>query len=169
MKKSLIYGGGFEVFALCDFSEKEFVTVYLGQKFNNTYMFGEILGLSKKFKTSSFQEVYWFGHMINHGSGGKQNWKLRAVMYYKQWRKSNVEKSYFGIIIVIVFVLIAINGSTFILSSGYNIRSIPSAKILENQKSTVLGARDTFALIVMTVFKLTHFNYTIKSYLFKNI
>ena len=70
---------------------------------------------------------------------------------------------------MIVYVQIAINGSTIILIWGYNIRSVPSAKIAENQKSTVVGARDTFALIVMTVFKLTHFNYTIKSYLLKNI
>jgi len=96
-------------------------------------------------------------------------WKLRVLMCYEPQRKSKMEKNYIGIIIVIVFVLIAINGSTFILSWGYNIRSVPSAKIVENEKSTAIGARDTFALIVMTVFKLTHFNYTIKSYLFKNI
>jgi hypothetical protein len=81
----------------------------------------------------------------------------------------NKEKNYIGIITMIVSVQIAINGSTTILIWGYNIKSVPSAKVAENQKSTVLGARDTFALIVMTVSKLTYFNYTIKSSLLKKI
>ena len=58
---------------------------------------------------------------------------------------------------MIVSVRIAINGSTTILILGYNIKSVPSAKVAENQKSTVLGARDTFALIVMTVSKFNLF------------
>jgi hypothetical protein len=97
----------------------------------------------------------------------KRIWKLRVVMCYKPQRQLKMEKNYIGIITMIVSVQIAINGSTTILIWGYNIRSVPSAKITENQKSTVLGARDTFALIVMTVSKLTYFNYTIKSYLLK--
>jgi hypothetical protein len=80
-----------------------------------------------------------------------------------------MEKNYIGIITVIVSVPISINGSTTILIWGYNVRSVPSAKIAENQKGTVVGARDTFALIVMIVSKLTYLNYTIKSYLLKNI
>jgi len=44
MKKSLIYAGGFAVFALHAFSANEFFTVYLGKKFDNTYTFRDILG-----------------------------------------------------------------------------------------------------------------------------
>ncbi len=99
----------------------------------------------------------------------KRIWKLRVVICYEPQRKLKMEKNYIGIITVIIYVRIAINGSTTILIWGYNRRSVPSAKIAENQKTTVVGARDTFALIVMTVFKLTHLNYSIKSYLLKNI
>ena len=99
----------------------------------------------------------------------KTIWKLRVVMCYEPQRQLKLEKNYIGIITTIVSVQIAINGSTTILILGCNKRSVPSAKIAENQKSTVLGARDTFVLIVMTVSILTYFNYTIKSYLLKNI
>jgi hypothetical protein len=99
----------------------------------------------------------------------KRKWKLRVLICYEPQRQLKMEKNYIGIITVIVSVQIAINGSTTILIWCYNIKSVPSAKIAENQKSTVLSARDTFALIVMTVSKLTYFNYTIKSYLLKNI
>jgi hypothetical protein len=78
MKKSVIYAGGFGVFALCAFSANEFVTVYLGKKFDNTYMFGDILGLPNNFKTSGFQEEYWFSHRINHGSGGKKKLEIKG-------------------------------------------------------------------------------------------
>jgi hypothetical protein len=66
----------------------------------------------------------------------KRIWKLRAVISYEQQKKLKVEKSYFGIIIEIVFVRIAINGSTIILSWGLNIRSVLDAKIVRNRKST---------------------------------
>ena len=90
-------------------------------------------------------------------------------MCYEPQRQLKLEKNYIGIITMIVSVQIAINGSTTILIWYYNIKSVPSAKIAENQKSTVLGARDTFALIAMKVSKFNYFNYTIKSYLLKNI
>ena len=80
-------------------------------------------------------------------------WKLRVFMCYEPQKQLKMEKNYIGIITMIVSVQIAINGSTTILSWGYNIKSVPSTKVAENQKSTVLGARDTFALIVMTVSK----------------
>jgi len=92
-----------------------------------------------------------------------------VLICYEPQRQLKMEKNYIGIITVIVSVQIAINGSTTILIWCYNIKSVPSAKIAENQKSTVLSARDTFALIVMTVSKLIYFNYTINSYLLKNI
>ena len=72
MKKSSIIAGGFGVFLIRDFSANEFVTVYLGKKFDLTYRFRDILALPNNFKTSSFQEEYWFGHRINHGSGRKK-------------------------------------------------------------------------------------------------
>jgi hypothetical protein len=78
MMKSSIYEGGFGVFAVHDFSAREFVTVYLGKKFDNTYMFEDILGLSKHFKTNSFQEEYWLGHRINHGSSTKKNLEIKG-------------------------------------------------------------------------------------------
>ena len=67
----------FGVFAVCVFSAIEFVTVYLGKKFDNTYMFRDILGLSKHFKTNGFQEEYWLGHRINHGSGRKKDLEIK--------------------------------------------------------------------------------------------
>jgi len=79
MKKSSIIAGGFGVFAVCDFSANEFVTVYSGKKFDLTYRFGDILALPNKFKTSGFQEEYWLGHRINHGSGGKNNLEIKGV------------------------------------------------------------------------------------------
>jgi hypothetical protein len=99
----------------------------------------------------------------------KRIWKLRAVISYEQPKKLKMEKSYFGITIAITFVRIAINGSTIILSWILYIKSVPNANIKKNLKSIALGAKDTFAVIVMTVFKLIHFNYTITSYLFENI
>jgi hypothetical protein len=54
MKKILICEGGFGVFAVHDFSAREFVTVFLWERFDNTYMFGDILGLSKHFKMNCF-------------------------------------------------------------------------------------------------------------------
>jgi len=78
-------------------------------------------------------------------------------MCYEPQKQLKMEKNYIGIITVIVSVQIAINGSTPILNWGYNIKSVPSAKIAENLKSAVLGARDTFALIVMTVPKFNLF------------
>jgi hypothetical protein len=78
MKKSSVYEKGFGVFALHDFSARKYVTVYLGKKFDNTCIFGDILGLSKNFKTNGFQEEYWFGHRINHGSGRKKNLEIKG-------------------------------------------------------------------------------------------
>jgi len=79
MKKSSLIAGGFRVFAARDFSAEEFVTVYLGKKFDLTYRFGDILALPNNFKLSSFQEEYWFGHRINHGCGGKNNLEIKDV------------------------------------------------------------------------------------------
>jgi len=79
MKKSSIFAGGFGVFAVHDFSANEFVTVYLGKKFGLTYRFGDILGLPNNFKTSGFQEEYWLGHRINHGSGGKKKMEIKGA------------------------------------------------------------------------------------------
>ena len=79
LKKSSINDGGFGVFAACDFSAKEFVTVYLGKKCDLTYRFRDILALPSNFKLSSFQEECWFGHRINHGSGGKNNLEIKGV------------------------------------------------------------------------------------------
>ena len=76
MKKSSLIAGGFGVYAACDFSAEEFVTVYLGKNFDLTYRFGDILALPNNFKLSSFQEEYWFGHRINHGSGGKNKLEI---------------------------------------------------------------------------------------------
>jgi hypothetical protein len=78
MKKSVIYAGGFAVFALHAFSANEFVTAYLGKKFDITYRFRDILALPNNFKTSGFQEEYWLGHRINHGSGGKNNLEIKG-------------------------------------------------------------------------------------------
>jgi hypothetical protein len=77
MKKSSLIAGGFGVFAVHDFSANEFATVYLGNKFDLTYRFRDILALPNNFKTSSFQEEYWFGHRINHG--GKNNLEIKGV------------------------------------------------------------------------------------------
>jgi hypothetical protein len=79
MKKSSLIAGGFGVFAACVFSAEEFVTVYLGKKLDLTYRFRDILALPNNFKLSGFQEEYWFGHRINHGSGGKNNLKIKDV------------------------------------------------------------------------------------------
>jgi hypothetical protein len=79
MKKSSLIGGGFGVFAARDFSAEEFVTVYLGKKFDLTYRFGDILALPSNLKLSGFQEEYWFSHRINHGSGGKNNLEIKDV------------------------------------------------------------------------------------------
>jgi hypothetical protein len=79
MKKSSLIAGGFGVFAARDFSAEEFVTVYLGKKFDLNYRFGDILALPNNFKLSGFQEEYWFSHRINHGSGGKNNLEIKDV------------------------------------------------------------------------------------------
>jgi len=79
MKKSSLFAGGFGVFAVHDFSANEFVTVYLGKKFDLTYRFGDLLALPNNFKTSGFQEEYWLGHRINHGSGGKNYLEIKGV------------------------------------------------------------------------------------------
>jgi hypothetical protein len=79
MKKSSIIAGGFGVFAACDFSAKEFVTVYLGKKCDLTYRFRDILALPNNFKLNGFQEEYWFSHRINHGSGRKKNLEITDV------------------------------------------------------------------------------------------
>ncbi len=73
LKKSSINDGGFGVFAAREFSAKEFVTVYLGKKYDVTYRFGDILALPSNFKPNGFQEEYWFGHRINHASGKADN------------------------------------------------------------------------------------------------
>jgi len=41
-KKSSVEGGGFGVFALCNFYPKEFISVYLGEKINYTYMYKDV-------------------------------------------------------------------------------------------------------------------------------
>jgi hypothetical protein len=73
LKKSSINDGGFGVFAAREFSANEFVTVYLGKKYDVTYRFGDILALPSNFKPNGFQEEYWFGHRINHASGKRNN------------------------------------------------------------------------------------------------
>jgi hypothetical protein len=103
MKKSSLIGGGFGVFAARDFSAEEFVTVYLGKKFDLTYRFRDILALPSNFKLSGFQEEYWFGHRINHGSGRKKIWKLRMLMCYEPRKESKQEMNYFGTTTVTVF------------------------------------------------------------------
>jgi len=118
-------------------------------------------------------EIYWLYQIISRQAVSKKSiglvigstmvvvekiiWNLRVLMCYEPQKQLKMEKNYIGIITVIVSVQIAINGSTPILNWGYNIKSVPSAKIGENQESTVLGARDTFTLIVMTVSKFNLF------------
>jgi hypothetical protein len=77
MKKSSIEGAGFGVFALHDFSPKEFITVYLGEKINYTYMYKDIVSLPNISINNGFQEEYWLGHRMNHCSGRMKNVETR--------------------------------------------------------------------------------------------
>jgi hypothetical protein len=45
MKKSMVKDGGFGVFALHDFSPNDFVTDYLGEKIDYTYMYKDVISL----------------------------------------------------------------------------------------------------------------------------
>jgi hypothetical protein len=77
MKKSSIEGGGFGVFALCVFSPKEFIAIYLGETIDYTYMCKDIMSLSKIYINNGFQEEYWLDHRMNHCSGRKKNVETR--------------------------------------------------------------------------------------------
>jgi hypothetical protein len=77
MKKSSIEGAGFGVFALRDFSPKEFITIYLGEKINYTYMYKDIVSLPKISINNGFQKEYWLGHRMNHCSCRKINVETR--------------------------------------------------------------------------------------------
>ena len=73
MKKSSIEGAGFGVFALHDFSPKEFITIYLGEKIDFTYMYKDLMSLPNISINNGFQEEYWLGHRMNHYSSTKKN------------------------------------------------------------------------------------------------
>ncbi len=78
MRKSSVEGGGFGVFALCDFFPKELITVYLGEKIYYTYMYKDIISLPKISINNGFQEDYWLGHRMNHCSGRTKNVETRG-------------------------------------------------------------------------------------------
>ena len=73
MKISDIPGAGFGVFAMQLFRPREFVTVYLGVKRDETYQFKDIVARPKKFKLDIMDDEYWLAHRINHGSGDSSN------------------------------------------------------------------------------------------------
>jgi hypothetical protein len=77
MKKSSIEGAGFGVFALHDFSPKEFITIYLGEKIDFTYMYKDLMSLPNISMNNGFQEEYWLGHRMNHCSSRKKNVETR--------------------------------------------------------------------------------------------
>jgi len=77
MKKSSIEGAGFGGFALRDFSPKEFITVYLGEKIDYTYMYKYLVSLPNISINNGFQEEYWLGHRMNYCSGRKKNVETR--------------------------------------------------------------------------------------------
>jgi hypothetical protein len=43
-------------------------------------MFKVIESLPKNWKTNGFQEEYWLGHRINHGSGSRRNYEMKGNM-----------------------------------------------------------------------------------------
>jgi len=77
MKKSSIEGAGFGGFALRDFSPKEFITIYLGEKIDYTYMYKYLVSLPNISINNGFQEEYWLGHRMNYCSGRKKNVETR--------------------------------------------------------------------------------------------
>jgi hypothetical protein len=78
IKKSSVKGGGFGVFALRDFFPKDFITVYLGEKIDYTYMHKDIISLPKISINNGFHEEYWLGHRMNHCSGRKKYVETRG-------------------------------------------------------------------------------------------
>jgi hypothetical protein len=77
IKKSSIEGAGFGVFVLRDFSPKEFITVYFGEKIDYTYMYKDLMRLPNISINNGFQEEYWLGHRMNHCSGKMKNVEIR--------------------------------------------------------------------------------------------
>jgi hypothetical protein len=73
MKKSSIEGAGFGVLCFVNFSPKEFITVYLGEKIDYTYMYKDLVSLPNISINNGFQEEYWLGHRMNHYSSTKKN------------------------------------------------------------------------------------------------
>jgi len=77
MRKSSIEGAGFGVFALRDFTPKEFITIYLGEKIDYTYMYKHLVSLPNISINNGFKEEYWLGHRMNHCSGKMKNVEIR--------------------------------------------------------------------------------------------
>jgi len=91
MTKSSVEGGGFGVFALRDFFPKEFITVYLGEKIDYTYMYKDIVSLPKISINNGFQEEYWLGRRKNHSSGRKKNVETRGNHVLSTTKKIKAE------------------------------------------------------------------------------
>jgi hypothetical protein len=113
MKKSSIKGAGFGVFALRDFSPKEFITIYLGEKINYTYMYKDIMSLPMISINNGFQKEYWLGHRMNHCSCRKINVETRDNYILHAPKKSKQEMNYFGTTTVTVFAGFVKNTPSF--------------------------------------------------------
>jgi hypothetical protein len=106
MKKSCVEGGGFGVFALCNFHPREFISVYLGEKINYTYMYKDIVSLTNNSKNNGFQEEYWLGHRINHCSGREKNVEMRGNYVLCTTKKiKKLEMNYFRTTTMTVFAV----------------------------------------------------------------
>ena len=77
MCKSTITGAGFGVFVEKPFRKNEFITVYMGNKVDYTYIYGNVVGIPIDYKFKGIHEEYWLGHRINHWSGPKANAQIK--------------------------------------------------------------------------------------------
>lgn len=80
LKHSSIADSGLGVFAARDFSRFEFITCYLGvfdpHMTNWTYGCNRINVIHEN--SGGFEEDYWFGHRIQHGSGKTANVEINS-------------------------------------------------------------------------------------------
>jgi hypothetical protein len=103
MKKSSNKVARFGVFALHDFSPKEFITISLGEKIDYTYMYKDLLSLPNISINDGFQEEYWLGHRMNHCSGKMKNVEIRDSYVLCASKKAKQEMNYFGTTTMTVF------------------------------------------------------------------
>jgi len=108
----------------CNFSE--FVTAYLGEELPTKYHFGNIISILPRPNIGIFQDEYWFGHRINHGSGHHRNceilfWKNVSIVVNKlNVRKLVRNTSSIFVLVVMILSKFKYNSNIFFMESTSN-------------------------------------------------